>query len=97
LQWLRTNIGIGIGVRTQNTIQIQPVEAFSVSFSEQLQQGRDVWNLLEYKIEGLKLCRIIRIAVVAHKLLKTTNARRCGAGMHDTQTVAVLVMYALEF
>ncbi len=29
--------------------------------------------------------------------LESTNARRGGSGMHDTQTVAVLVMCALEF
>jgi hypothetical protein len=29
--------------------------------------------------------------------LNPTNARRGGSGMHDTQTVAVLVMCALEF
>ncbi len=40
---------------------------------------------------------MIGIAVVSHIRLKPTNARRRGSSMHDTQTVAVLVICALEF
>ncbi len=45
----------------------------------------------------MERCSIIGIAIVAHIRLKPTNARCGGSGMHDTQTMAVLVMCALEF
>jgi hypothetical protein len=41
----QTHIRIGIGFGIRNAVQIPPVEAFGVSFSEQLLQDRAVWNL----------------------------------------------------
>ena len=94
-----SHIRIGIGFRIRNAIQIPPVEAFGVSLSAQLLQDRAVWNSRAYQFERPEFSRIIGIAVVAHHdiRLKPTNARRGATGLHDAQTVAVLVMFTLEF